>query len=917
MNTILPYLVVGLSSGSVYALVGLGIVLTYKTSGILNLGQGALATASAYIFYTLHFEHGVAWPVAGAVAVVVGGLVFGVALERMARGLEGADLSARIVATVGVLLLIQATCELIFGNYPLVVTPFLPVGHLTLFGAVVTYDKIIVVVIALAATVMLYAFFRRTRLGKSMRAVVDNPSLLNLSGTNPVQVRRAAWIIGCIFATLSGPLLVEILGMLDPSTLTSVVIQAFAAAALGSFASLPLTYAGGLLIGVATSVTQMVVGSQSSLLSSLPAAMPFVILFVLMLVMPRTRLALRSMVPRRSPPAWSFPFRFQAVGMIVAVAFLAAVPAWAGYHVGDWTAMLTYLILFLSLGLLVRTSGQVSLCHATFAAIGAVAFSKLVLELGIPWLPALILAGLVAVPIGAMLAIPAIRLSGVFLALATFGFGFLVQDMFYNSNVMFGSSLQGATDPLPHLSWLPLDTTTGFYYVVLAAAVICSAVVVMLIRSRLGRLLRGMADSSLALSTSGTSVNVTRVLVFCISAYLAAIAGALYGVYIVAPTGLAFDPFSSLTFVALIVIAVGGAPWYALVSAAGFQLVSAYWHPTGITYYMQIVFGASAIALALFPPKGLLPASVRDAIDRLSRRTEPDARRTRLRSADLPHPAERRVAGHGDLTVRDLTVSYGGLKAVTKLDLVAPTGRITGLIGPNGAGKTTTFNACTGLVRPAIGQVVLNGIDVSRMGPAARARHALGRTYQQVELWNSLTVSENVALGAEAGLAGASVLRQLVAGRTDRSRIAAAASVALRLCGLEGDADRPVASLSTGRRRLVEVARCLAGDFNIVLMDEPSSGLDKYETEAFGRMLRRVMDERTIGILLVEHDMRLVMDVCEYIYVLDFGQEIFRGTPAQVAASEVVRMAYLGSQTLEPTLGSDALESTLGSEVLE
>jgi ABC-type branched-subunit amino acid transport system ATPase component/branched-subunit amino acid ABC-type transport system permease component len=901
MGGLFPYIVIGLTSGSVYALVGLGLVLTYKTSGILNLGHGALATASAYIFYALHVQHHISWPVAGLVAVVVGGLIFGLALERMAKGLQGANVAARIVATVGVLLLIQAVCELRFGNFPLTVRPFLPVGHVTLLGAIITYDKIVVVAVAFISTVLLYVFFRATRLGKAMRAVVDNPELLDLSGTNPAQVRQAAWIIGCGFATLSGPLLVEILGAVDASTLTSLVIQAFAAAAVGSFSSLPLTYAGGLLIGIAASVSEkFLVGTGTSFLGGIPAAMPFVILFILMLVMPRTRLAVRSMVPRSYVPSWSFPPRFQAIFALLAITFLSTVPAWAGYHVGDWTLMLTVLILFLSLGLLVRTSGQVSLCHAAFAAIGAVAFSKFSHGAGIPWLPALILAGLVAVPVGAMLAIPAIRLSGVFLALATFGFGFLMQDMFYQSSLMFGPSDQGLKLPLPHLSWLTVDSTTGFYYVVLAVGLVCSCIVVALVRSRLGRLLRGMSDSSLALATSGTSVNVTRVLVFCISAYLAAVSGALYGMYIQAPTGLAFDPFTSLTYVTLIVIAVGVAPWYALVSAMGFQLVTAYWHPTGITYYLQIVFGASAIAMSLFPAHGVLPASVRTVIDRLGGR---DAQRLGSSKPRQPDPAGRAAdskLAQNKLSVRDLTVRFGGLMAVSDFSLDAPVGRITGLIGPNGAGKTTTFNACSGLLRPTAGQILLNGKDVSGMSPAERARHGLGRTYQQVQLWNSLTVAQNVALGAEAGLAGASVMRQILARRGDQSRVDAAAMDAMSLCGLDDDADTLVASLSTGKRRLVEVARCLAGNFSIVLLDEPSSGLDQYETESFGRMLRRVIDERGVGVLLVEHDMRLVMNVCEYIYVLDFGHEIFQGSPAEVAESQMVRDAYLGSDNLEP-----------------
>lgn len=895
MTALLAAVVVGLATGSIYSLVGLGVVLTYKTSGIFNLAHGALATASAYAFYWLHFEHEVAWPIAVVVSVLVLGVAFGLAFERLANGLQGAALASRIVATVGVLLVIQAVCVLIFGNSPLSVGAFLPVGHVTVFNVVVTYDKIIIVVVALVATAGLYAFFRRTRLGKSMRAVVDNPQLLDLAGTNPVRVRRVSWMIGCVFATLCGPLLVQLLGRVDPGTLTALVVQAFAAAALGSFTSLPLTYAGGLLIGVVAAVAQNYAGGSDGLLGGLPTAMPFVILFVLMLVMPRARLALRGLVPRKTQVRrWMAPVRVQLAGMLLTVAFFATVPAWAGFQVSAWTTALTYVILFLALGVLVRMAGQVSLCHATFAAIGAVAFSKLATTgLGIPWLLALILAGLVAVPVGALLAIPAMRLSGVFLALATFGFGILVQNMFYQTNFMFGASGEGISLPTPELSWLARDSATGLYYVVLALTVVCCGLTILLVRTRLGRLLRGMGDSALALSTSGLSVTVTMALVFCISAFLASIAGALYGVNLGIATGISFDPFLSATFLALVIIAGGIEPWYALVPALGFVLIPTYWHPDGIINYLQILFGVFAISQALFPAQGLSPR-VRAAIDRLGGRA---ATRSGLTS---PQVAEPRAAGSrvrsGGLSVQDVTVKFGGLTAVRGLSMAAPTGKITGLIGPNGAGKTTTFNACSGLVRPTTGGVAFNDEDVSGKGPAERARRGLGRTYQHVELWDSLTVAQNVALRAEAGLAGRSVIRQFVPRRGDRSRVQNAAADAIRLCGLSDDVAETAGSLSTGKRRLAEVAGCLAGDFSIILLDEPSSGLDQYETESLGRLLRRVVDERGVGVLLVEHDMRLVMDVCEYIHVLDFGQEIFQGTPSEVAASPLVRDAYLGSE---------------------
>jgi ABC-type branched-subunit amino acid transport system ATPase component len=255
------------------------------------------------------------------------------------------------------------------------------------------------------------------------------------------------------------------------------------------------------------------------------------------------------------------------------------------------------------------------------------------------------------------------------------------------------------------------------------------------------------------------------------------------------------------------------------------------------------------------------------------------------------------AAGRG-VAVRDLTVRFGGLTAVEGLSFDAPLGRITGMIGPNGAGKTTTFDACSGLNRRFDGRVQLHDRDVTAMAPAARGRSGLGRTFQRMELCESLTVTQNVVLGGECAQAGAGPLTQLAARPAQWRAAQAAAWSAMELCGITDLADVQAGSLSTGQRRLVELARCLAGPFDVLLLDEPSSGLDHDETARLGEIIERVVADRGVGVLLVEHDMGLVMRICSDIYVLDFGRLLFHGSPAAVAASPVVRAAYLGSEDL-------------------
>jgi len=246
------------------------------------------------------------------------------------------------------------------------------------------------------------------------------------------------------------------------------------------------------------------------------------------------------------------------------------------------------------------------------------------------------------------------------------------------------------------------------------------------------------------------------------------------------------------------------------------------------------------------------------------------------------------------LEVEGLTVAFGGNVAVSGVSLSADVGGITGLIGPNGAGKTTLFNACSGLLRPRSGSIRLFARDITHAPPARRARLGLGRTFQRVELASAMSVRDNVLVGTEARRAGAHPLRQL---GLDASREGDGVDEALEQCGLTELAARPAGSLSAGQKRLVELARVLAAGFRMLLLDEPSSGLDDHETNRFAGILGEAVRASGVGIVLVEHDIELVMGVCAQVHVIEFGQVIFSGTPVAARLSDVVRAAYLGAET--------------------
>jgi ABC-type branched-subunit amino acid transport system ATPase component/branched-subunit amino acid ABC-type transport system permease component len=510
-------------------------------------------------------------------------------------------------------------------------------------------------------------------------------------------------------------------------------------------------------------------------------------------------------------------------------------------------------------------------------------------------LVALLLGGLVAVPVGALVALPAIRLSGLYLGLATFGFAIMVERLLYPLDFMFTPLGTGRSMPRP--SFATDDDT--YYYFVLGLVVLAAVVVEGVTRGRLGRMSRGMAESPVAVATAGLSTGVTKVIVFCLSAFLAAIAGTLYGssVQTASTTDPHFTSFSSLILLVILAIAPFGPPWGAVFMGMT-AVIPAFLTGADTGFALNMVFGISAIVVSVGDGPPAPPAWWRSFLNRIGGRAAKPATVTPPDTGTALPLAEHTDPRDG-LRVEGLTVRYGGLTAVDGLTLHAPPGRVTGLIGPNGSGKTTTFDACSGLTTPGAGRITLHGADVTRLGLAARGRAGLGRTFQNMALCESLTVEENVALGHESGLAGRNVLKQLVASPRRLRETRAAAWSAMELCGITDLAGRQAGDLSIGHRRLVELARCLAGPFDLLLLDEPSSGLDRAETTAFAEVVNRVVEDRGIGVLLVEHDMPLVMSMCEHIYVLDVGTLLFEGAPEEVRSSDQVRAAYLGRETTQ------------------
>lgn len=605
-----PFVVAGINDGSIYALAAVSLVLTYKTSGIFNFAIGAQAASSAYVFYSLRDSLHLPWPVAALLVVIAVGLVGSLMLERLAYLLADAPAVMKVVATIGLLVLLQSLLTGAYGQSTIEFKAFLPATGMHLGSVNVLGSQIITVVLALVATMGLYVFFRRARLGIAMQAVVDDPRLLSLEGTNPATIRRAAWAIGSCFVSISGMLIAPELGI-DVNLMLLIYTAAFGAAALASFTSLPTTFVAALGIGIIMNIMDDKLSSSSNqVLSRLYEQIPFLVLVAALLLLPRRRLIERATArARRFKPPAALPVPW-AIGvgsgaMVLAVLIPRLV---ASAFVSQYTTGLAFAVILGSLGLLLWTSGQISLCQMAFAAVGATTFSH-AQSIGLPWFVALISAGLVAVPVGALIAIPSFRLSGIYLAVATFAAGLLFQNLIYRTFLMFGTGF-GLSVRRPHFA----ETDGSYYYVALTMAAICGVIIVAVRRSRLGRLMRGLADSPAALDAHGADTRIIRLYVFCISAFVAAVGGALLAGVTQSVTGDIAGPFGYFNSVALVaVLAFCGrrALSSPVVAALLFEVIKVY-KPFSDSFsvkYEGVGFGILAIAVAVAPGIGISPSA--------------------------------------------------------------------------------------------------------------------------------------------------------------------------------------------------------------------------------------------------------------------------------------------------------------------
>jgi ABC-type branched-subunit amino acid transport system ATPase component/ABC-type branched-subunit amino acid transport system permease subunit len=916
MPEVWQYALIGLSSGSAFALVALGVVAVYRGSGILNFSQGAIGMMGSYIFWELYSGGNGSLPVATAVVIGVAvGAALGVAFYLVAvQFLRQASDMAKVVATLGFTLLLESVAQEKWGTQTYLLLPLFGSGRIVIFGATLTHDTLALTIITIVLAAGIWLMFNRTGLGSNATALREDPVAAATIGISPHPTGLLTWGLGGATGALAGILLIPVIG-LSPSALTLLVIPAMAAALIGRFTAVWLTAGIGLLMGIGESVMQ-----GYNVNNGLTESLPFAVIAVTVVLGGRAVVGRGERLSIRLPRVGSGRLKpVSTVIMIVLGVIIATVlsPTWP-------TALInTSIFGLLALSIVVVTgyAGQISVASAAFAGFGCFVAAQASHRWNVPFLVCLLLGTAAAVVLGVIFGAPAVRVRGINLAIVTLGLSLAVEYLVLTQPSLTGGDA-GLSVGVPTLFGLNMNPTAyADRYAILCVVVLAlgSIAVLNIRRGESGRRYVAVRANERGAASVGMSVAGAKLGAFAISAALAGLSGALAAFRFSIVDFSSYDVFQSISALAFTVVGgvgfVGGALVAALSSQDG--LIANFFNQTlnisSIDTWLPIASGFAVIANIIAYPDGLviLLGHQKDAIAaRLHLPASAGLPWSRLSwsrhggSADMAVPAETVPAaaawqrsgsqaadGTVVLTASDVTVRYGSTVAVDQVSLRLAAGRVTGVVGPNGAGKTSFIDALTGFTRMASGTVTLDGTDLGGLRVTERARLGIGRTFQGLELFEDLSVRENI-LAALDSHRPTSYARDIFYPKRDH--LSAAARAAITMLDLNDDLDTIVSNLPQGRRRMVAIARLVAQEPSVMLLDEPAAGLTGPERLTVCRLFRALAEDLGAAVLLVEHNMDVVSATCDELIVLDFGKVIVAGPTADVLRDPAVRAAYLG-----------------------
>lgn len=597
---------------------------------------------------------------------------------------------------------------------------------------------------------------------------------------------------------------------------------------------------------------------------------------------------------------------------ITAVAVLA-VAAWAPpYGLGGYTIhvvdiALIYALLAIGMGLAMGISGQINLAQVAFFGVGAYCVAILTTNNGYGFWTASVLAVLATVVTGLFVGLPALRMQSHYLGIVTLGLALGFINWITNADISGGADgISGV--PVPTLPGVDLSSEFLYYYLEVVVFGLGLLFGLFVVHTSLGRRLRAMRDDALAAGATGAEIPLLRMTAFVLASFYGGLAGILYAGLIryVAPETFSLGNM----FILLAMVIIGGRRSLVgcVVGAVGLTLIREWL--SDFSTYAQLGYGTVVVLMVVFAPTGLagVPARLYDLYRRRFGRTS--GTRAELRPFTPYDPGPEPSQDGPLLQVTDVSKQFRGLRALDEVSLTVDAGEIRGIVGPNGSGKTTLFNVVSGFYRASAGTVSFAGADTTRARPYALSLAGVARTFQNLRLFGQLTVRENILVALDRTRTYTIwqyALWQPGVVRRER-RLRGAAQAVLERYGLLDFAEAAPASLPYGIQRRIEIARAMATRPRLLLLDEPAAGLNGEEVQQLVRIVRSIRDSGTT-VVLIEHNMGLVMSLCEKITVLSSGKVIAEGTPAEVVAAPEVIEAYLGDSDLSE-LGMSAPPST-------
>jgi ABC-type branched-subunit amino acid transport system ATPase component/branched-subunit amino acid ABC-type transport system permease component len=906
MTQFVQFAILGLGVGAVYVLLADGLVLIYRGAGTLNFAQAAYAMFGAYAFYELHTaDH---WPLPWAlIAALVLGMVIGALTHLLVmRPLRHASPLARLIATLGVLLVLEGLATVKYQADDFIVSSFFPNGEFHLSGLLIPEQQLFLVLIAVVLTVALDLSARHTTVGLSLLAVSENPQAASALGWSPEIVSVVTWSAGGVLAAAAGVLIAPLSG-LAVSSFTLVIVSALAVALTTGFQSFRITLIAGIILGILESETALYAANYPGVSD----AVPFFAIIIVLSVRGRS-LPARSDIRDRLPTIGNGILRPKTILVLAGILLVLILTVLSTELTTAVSIQLAVSVILLGVVVVTGYAGQLSLAPYALAGLGAYFAGSLVAILHWSFFAALIGAIVGSALIGVIFGLPALRVRGVSLAIVTTGMALAVDGLIFSSSGLTGG-LTGTTvgaaklfgfniDPIAYPDRYAIFSLVTFILVALGVS--------NLRRSRAGRRLIAVRSNERAAASLGVNVTQAKLFAFAIASAVSGVGGVLLGFQTHTIVYTQFDPITSINSVSWSTIGgIGFIPGALVGSGFATGSVGSYILDQfgSLEAWLTVIGGLSVLVTLLINPDGIVGAISQgkgDPIARYIYRKLHERRLARLEPAVAVQysepPSELRNTRKLALEVVDLTVRYGGVTAVSSFSLRVDPGEVVGLVGPNGAGKTSFVDAISGFVSPASGLVHIGGRDLAGHPPQQRAAMGLTRSFQSVELFEDLTVAENMLVATEPKDALAYLSTLVLPGR--RSNLGPV-TACLASFGIGHILDKRPSTLSHAQRRLVGIARAVVTRPAILLLDEPAAGLDESERGMLSQIVRDLATKLGLGILLIEHNMDMVMSLCDRVAVMDFGRKIADGPPLEVRKNPEVVKAYLGVEN-PPSQGS-------------